>query len=242
MRDLVDLGLIGADNARTRAYVQLLSAEGYRLHTCYIMAEDPSLLEKAAAGYVRAEAPPAYFQPEEPILFTLREASIPYVLISTGSINREDTIEIIQAAEESHLIYSGFGGEIIKKTVFNTGKTFIHVHSGILPQYRGSTTIYYSLLQEGTCGASAIIMTPGLDNGDVIADALFHMPPKGISIDYIYDPFIRAKVLIKAVDSYVKHGAFIGRTQDEQKEVTYFIAHPVLRHIVGLMQDSEGGT
>lgn len=241
MKGLSDIGLIGVDNARTRAYTQQLLREGYRLHMYYIMAENPSLLEKAADSYACTESDSTYFEPKEPTLYTLRRANIPYVLIQTDSINSERSIETILSARENYLVYSGFGGQIIKKDVFNTGKIFIHVHSGILPQYRGSTTVYYSLLKEGWCGASAIIMTPELDSGDVIAEARFPMPPKGVNIDYVYDPFIRAKVLIAVMNSYMDQGILIGRKQKEHGQATYFIAHPVLRHIVGLMQDPRGG-
>jgi len=241
MRDLSDFGLIGADNTRTRAYLQLLLRKGYRLHTCYIMTEDPPLLKKTTAAYADTKPNSDYFEREQPVLYTLQEAGIPYVLIQTDSINDDRVRELVRGIGEHYLIYSGFGGQIIKKELFNQGKVFIHVHSGILPQYRGSTTVYYSLLQEGTCGASAIIMTPKLDDGNVIAEARFPMPPKNVNIDYIYDPYIRAQVLIAAVDSFLKQGTFTGRIQKEREETTYYIAHPVLRHIVRLIQDSEGG-
>ena len=74
-------------------------------------------------------------------LYTIHKAQLPYTLISTDSINSNSAIEAISKAEEGNLIYSGFGGQIIKKEVFDTGKTFVHVHSGILPNYRGSTTV-----------------------------------------------------------------------------------------------------
>ncbi|MCI9187042.1 MAG: hypothetical protein HFF33_06780 [Oscillospiraceae bacterium] len=240
MKDLSNFALIGADNPRTRAYLQLLFRGGYRLHTCYIMAKDTSLLEQAAA-YTETKLCSDYFEWEQPILYTLQKAGVPYVLVQTDSINDDCVRELIRGIEEQYLIYSGFGGQIIKKELFDLGKTFIHVHSGILPQYRGSTTVYYSLLQEGICGASAIIMTPKLDDGNVIAEARFPMPPKDVNIDYIYDPYIRAKVLIAAIDSFVGQGVFTGRKQKERDERTYYIAHPVLRHIVRLAQDSEGG-
>ncbi len=208
--NLSDLALIGADTVRTRAYLQLLLANRYRLPMCYIMTTDPAAAEAETDGYRGPDQRSSYFERSEPVLYTIKRAQIPYVLIKTDSINSSSSIEAIKKSKESNLIYSGFGGQIIKKEVFETGKTLIHVHSGILPQYRGSTTVYYSLLNEGFCGASAIVMTPGLDNGDVVAELRFPMPPQGVDIDYIYDPYIRAKVLVRALESYIELGTFAG--------------------------------
>ena len=47
------------------------------------------------------------------------------------------------------IIYSGYGGVILKEKVLSQGKKFLHVHGGFLPQYKGSTTNYYSILNEG---------------------------------------------------------------------------------------------
>ena len=41
----------------------------------------------------------------------------------------------------------------------NIEKKFLHVHGGYLPDYKGSTTNYYSLINENTIGASAIFLT-----------------------------------------------------------------------------------
>lgn len=236
---LNDIALIGADTVRTRAYLQLLLRNEYIIHHCYILTNNPETIESAAISYQERKGSPCYFERDEPVLYTLYKSQVPYTFVLTNNINSALTIDIIRKAEEKNLIYSGFGGQIIKKEVFDTGKTFIHVHSGILPMYRGSTTIYYSLLNEDFCGASAFVMTPGLDNGDVIAEKRFPMPQKGIDIDYIYDPYIRAEVLVEAVEKYLEKGSFEGRKQQDQDERTYYIAHPVLRHIVRLMQDSE---
>lgn len=236
-----DIAFVGADTVRTRAYLQLLFRKKYALHHYYILTNTPEAMEAEASAYQPEEGFSEYFSKDEPVLYTLHQANASYTLIQTDSINSAPAIEMISKAAETNLIYSGFSGQIIKKEAFDSGKTFIHVHAGILPAYRGSTTVYYSLLQEGFCGASAIVMTPGLDNGDVIAERRYPMPPCGVDIDYIYDPYIRAEVLAEAIETYLKSGAFQGRKKQEENARTYYIAHPVLRHIVRLMQDSEGG-
>lgn len=234
-----NLALLGADNARTRAYIQLLVQQNYIINKCYFMTDDPDIMKQAAIKYQGNSGVHLFFDHEQPPLFLLEKVGIPYDFIQTKDINSDVCLDALQSIPEKYLIYSGYGGQIIKENVFQTGKTFIHVHSGILPQYRGSTTVYYSLLQEGQCGASAIIMTPALDAGDVVAEERFLMPPQGIDIDYIYDPYIRARVLVKAVETYLEKGTFTGRAQGNEGSRTYFIAHPLLRHIVRLEQDCE---
>ena len=44
----------------------------------------------------------------------------------------------------------------------------MHVHSGKLPEYRGSTTLYYSLLEKNKVAASAIMINEGIDTGDIV--------------------------------------------------------------------------
>lgn len=232
-----NLALLGADSARTRAYIQLLIQNNYIINKCYLMTNAPDEMERAAGSYSSKGETYPYFDREQPVLFSLKQAGIPYEFIPTEDINSDICLAAIGRIREGNLIYSGYGGQIIKEPVFQLGKTFIHVHSGILPQYRGSTTVYYSLLQEEQCGASAIIMTPDLDAGDVVAEKRFPMPDQGVDIDYIYDPYIRARVLVKAVGVYLEQGVFSGRAQGKTGARTYFIAHPLLRHIVRLEQE-----
>jgi len=237
---LHDLALLGADTVRTRGYLQLLIKNNYYINNCYIMTNHPDDMEKSACSYSGNEEGSKYFEKEEPILYTLHKAEIPYRFLMTDDINSDICLNAVGQMEESNLIYSGFGGQIIGEPVFKMGKTLIHVHSGILPEYRGSTTLYYSLLKDGYCGASAIKMCPGLDEGDVIAEERFPMPPGNVDIDYIYDPYIRAKVLVKAIESYLEKGRFSGTAQGIQGAKTYFVIHPVLRHIVKLAQEGGG--
>lgn len=61
-----------------------------------------------------------------------------------------------------------------------------------------------------------------------MAEKRFPMPPPGIDIDYIYDPYIRAVVLVDAIERHLKSSTLLGRTQEEQEVKTYFVAHPIL--------------
>ena len=66
-------------------------------------------------------------------------------------------------------------------------KNFIHCHPGKLPQYKGSTTIYYSILRENKIYCSAIVLNKNIDEGDVLFTEKFPIPNNIFSIDKNYD-------------------------------------------------------
>ena len=226
-----DIAFVGADTVRTRAYLQLLFRKKYALHHYYILTNTPEAMEAEASAYQPEEGFSEYFSKDEPVLYTLHQANASYTLIQTDSINSAPAIEMISKAAETNLIYSGFSGQIIKKEAFDSGKTFIHVHAGILPAYRGSTTVYYSLLQEGTIGATAIFLNEGIDEGSIITKETFPMPEEKVDFDYIFDPHIRASVLLKVINLYLENGALESEMQKASLSETYYIIHPVLKHL-----------
>jgi len=62
------------------------------------------------------------------------------------------------------------GGGIVPKAVFAIGGLrLVHVHTGLLPFVRGADVLLWSLLARGRPGVSAFVMSPGLDDGDVLA-------------------------------------------------------------------------
>ena len=139
------------------------------------------------------------------------------------------------------MIYSGYGGYILKPHLFQLGRKYIHVHAGILPEYRGSTTVYYSYLQDRMFGATAIFLSEGIDEGEIIVCDTFAVPKEAVDIDYIYEPYMRSRVLIKAIKKYLSDGAFISGRQNADGAETYFIIHPVLKHIAMLGIEKEQG-
>ncbi|MDR0375549.1 MAG: hypothetical protein LBH85_07475 [Treponema sp.] len=118
-----------------------------------------------------------YFDKDEPVVFTLERNNIPFEILLSDNINDDSVVKRLRGIAEKYIIYSGFGGQLLKPRLFETGKKFLHVHAGRLPEYRGSTTVYYSILMENACGASAIFLTPEIDEGNVITASSFAPPP-----------------------------------------------------------------
>ena len=86
-------------------------------------------------------------------------------------------------------------------------------------------------MQEKIFGATAIFLSEGLDEGEILAQDTFEMPKETVDIDYIYEPFLRSKVLIKVLQQYVENGCLVSEKQGSQAAETYFIIHPVLKHL-----------
>lgn len=237
---LKDFIMVIGITSRTKAYLQNMIKNNYIPSICLVLAEDESELiknDKLNNGLVSNE----YFGIEEPLLKTLKDNRVNYKIIGSKDINSDRVKRELEKHSQKYIIYSGYGGYILKDHLFNMGKKFIHIHAGILPQYRGSTTAYYSMLMERKIGASAIFMNAGIDTGDVIFAEQYDLPRDGVNIDYVYEPYIRSQVLIKTLKKYIENGKFLTVNQDVEKSETYYIIHPVLKHIALISHAQESG-
>jgi methionyl-tRNA formyltransferase len=232
------IGVLASDTARTKAYIQAMVAEDMLPEICIVYSDNSKLMEKEANKYEKPSTQKRYFDLNEPIIYTLDRAGIPYLIIESKDINSEQMQSAIADCNAEYLVYSGYGGYILKPNLFQLGKKFIHVHAGILPKYRGSTTVYYSYLQEGKIGATAIFLNERIDEGEIIVQKEYGLPSEKVDIDYIYEPYIRSKVLMEALKIYSESGTLTGRTQGQDGAETYFIIHPLLKHIALLEMEN----
>jgi methionyl-tRNA formyltransferase len=228
--------LLGANTARTKAYLQFLTRTGNIPAHVFIMTLDPKSLIEESNNFRSSSSAPLTedFLLEEPILYTLQSYGVSYQFVATESVNSLETIEALNQNDALYVIYSGFGGQIVKSDVLSLGKKFLHVHPGVVPYYRGSTTIYYSLLKEGAIGASAIFLEDKLDCGALLKTKWFDLSKLESDVDYKVDPYIRATLLVEVIEEYKIRGYFETETQIENKGETYYIIHPVLKHIAML--------
>lgn len=236
---LKDFALLAADTARTKAYLHAMLQRKLLPAMCIVYSEDISKMQKDAKTYLKCGVKEQYFDLQRPVLSFIQEGDIPYVLVENKDINSEEIKSIIQNLQQKYLIYSGYGGYILRPHLFQLGKKYIHVHAGLLPKYRGSTTAYYSFLQERSLGATGIFLSEGIDEGEMLAWDTFEAPRASVDIDYIYEPYIRSRVLIKVLEKYLSDGELTGCAQSMEGAETYFIIHPVLKHIALLGMKKE---
>ena len=152
-------------------------------------------------------------------------------MLSTAPIDDDANLALFAELPVEVLIFSGYRTGILRNAAFEIGKRFLHVHGGYVPDYRGSTTFYYSVLSRGMMGASAIWMDSGIDTGPVLARRQYPVP-QGIDIDYVLDPLMRADTLVHVLTQRAQTG--------EWPDTEYFSAsdgeifhkiHPVLKHL-----------
>lgn len=227
--------LIAANTVRSQAYVQAIEAAGL-VPAKIILYGDHSAGNLRPMPLNPAEsAPRGMFTPDfsEPVRDTVARNNWQMSELQTSQINDPSVAKCLQEMNAGLVVFSGHGGEIVSPALLNIGFDFLHVHPGRLPQYRGSTTIYYSLLNTGECFASAILLAPGIDEGPVIAEKKFPVPPKGSNIDNHYDPVIRADLLVDVLNLYMTEGALPETPhQNNGAARNYFVIHPLLKHIV----------
>lgn len=168
------------------------------------------------------------FDEKEHILKTIEDNNIKYSLIDDLNINSPKVISQVAKLDDEYIVYSGPGGTILRKEILSLGKKFLHVHPGWLPKFRGSTTIYYSMLVNSTVGASVIIFEEGIDEGPILYKNEYKIIEKNIDFDYVLDPLVRAKTLI---EFFKMKELSTTQQKEEDESSTFYIIHPLLKHI-----------
>jgi methionyl-tRNA formyltransferase len=225
---LSDVGLLAVDSMRTRAYLSALASRG--------MAPAEAILMGPGGGPSPQERS-ELFDNTTPALEAVRRAGVPHRVLQERDVNSASVIAAVRESPTSVFIYSGPAGGILREEILSSGKRFLHVHAGLLPRYRGSTTAYYSLLEEGECGASALFLDRRIDGGAVLATKRYPAPRDRRTIDYEYDPYLRSDLLADVLGRHAATGRWGESPQAESESRTYFIIHPVLKHIAILGSD-----
>jgi len=224
-------GMLLANTSRSRAYLDLLMRNDMSPSAVVLVSRGDE--DDRASGDSVVE-----FDNTTPVRDRLRERGVPTAHVVTDDINaRVVAVEVARLGVDL-VVYSGYPGVRLKSGLLRSGAELLHVHGGRLPMQRGSTTVYYSLLKEGCCWASAIVMNEQLDRGCVVAQRRYPPPRRRSLLDHGYDPFIRADLLCRVMKQWVLHGWLPRTTQSVAGEMHY-VMHPVLRHVVILAGESD---
>ncbi|WP_243544279.1 formyltransferase family protein [Pseudodesulfovibrio tunisiensis] len=231
MAALNAVGMVLADTSRSRVYLQALEAHGLGPSHAFVLPSPdrrPGQVGDDAAG--RCAVPWGEVDLGRDVFSLLKESDIPHDVLPSADINAVETVRLLATSPCDVFIYSGFGGVILRSPVLNCGKRFLHVHGGFLPDYKGSTTNYYSYLQDGECGASAIFMTDRIDSGPVLHRIRVVPESDLLEMDHVLDSCYRARVLCETLASYRDSGEWPVVDVAGQGRVHY-IMHPLLRHV-----------
>jgi len=236
---MINFSMLLINNNRSKAYLQNLVASGFIPNKIIVLndknvtlvehTENDKLISKDTnQKFIRKlEDLDMSFDEKEHILKTIKEYNINYCVIDNLDINSKDVVEEVKKLNDEYIVYSGPGGTILRKEILSFGKKFIHVHPGWLPKFRGSTTIYYSMLLNSTVGCSVILFDEGIDEGPILYRKEYQLKEKEIDFDYVLDPLVRAKTLVE----FFKKGQLdlIIQKEDEESS-TFYIVHPLIKH------------
>ena len=158
-----------AFTARSRAYAQALANAELRPELTLLYG-DPTTDRPGQGGQdvVGGTGGGEVFLPDPrtPLLETLTTHGFDHEVVVAASVNEEELVGRLEALEPRFVAFSGYGGEIVRDAAL-AAADFLHIHSGWLPSFRGSTTGYYSWLEEQGLGASAILLAPRIDEGPI---------------------------------------------------------------------------
>lgn len=231
---LKDVGLVLAPTHRSRAYVQALLQVGLEPAVCFMLpGEEPQDIKHPTPHFDLCGL-------QEPFCFDVNQAARVSAMkggwrvrdLPNEDINNIKNLEAMEAENLSFLVYSGMPKSLLSSEALNISSKFIHIHGGYLPKYRGATCFYYSLLECGKIGQSAIILDEGIDTGSILLRRWYDPIGAG-DLDYVFEPMTRADLLCRVLLQYGKHGFFEPDFEGDIKEGEhqYFVIHPVLKNI-----------
>ena len=153
-----------------------------------------------------------------------------YQHINEYDVNSKKVVDQIKIIGPDLIIFSGYGGQILKKNHFDLNLPYVHMHPGDIPSERGSTTIFYSILNRNACTVTAFLMNEKIDAGNIITKSHYPAPTKNVNIDQYYDNIIRANCLIDAVKALSRKNEIIPFPPNDNS-LEYYIIHPLLKNI-----------
>jgi methionyl-tRNA formyltransferase len=222
--------LLATHGARTQSYAQNMARAGLALGGVLLYGDPapaPGHLPRVqrCAGVPLADL-------SLPLEETCAQAGWPLDRVFASDVNHPEVASKLSALAPSLVIFSGAGGQIVKPPLLELGAPFLHAHSGWLPRYRGSTTIYYSILEERDCAVSVLLLNREIDGGPILARRRYPLPPPGIDVDCLYDAAIRADLLVQVLSRCEACGTLPEPIDVAGEEAgTYYVVHPVLKHL-----------
>jgi methionyl-tRNA formyltransferase len=226
--------IILLNNNRSKAYLQTLCAHGFKPQDAVVFSDGNPVMATKQTQICRLNGFRAFFDMQESIYQMLDKEEIQYTIVNDMNPNSKISEKAIASLSANYVLYSGPAGVILKPNIINLGKRIIHAHPGILPQFRGSTTIYYSLLIKGKAGCSVILLDEGIDSGFLLFSKEYQLETGFLDYDTIVDPLVRAETLLEMFEYAQGNISILDTNMQNGKPNTFFIIHPLLKHLAML--------
>ena len=144
------------------------------------------------------------------------------------NVNSKKLEKKIKPFNSDYILFSGYSAEIIKNQIL-LKKNLIHCHPGLLPKYRGSTVMYYSLILDKEIFVSIFKISEKIDNGRLLYTKKFNAPGVLSKIESEFDNKIRSNALVSFI--LEKNKIYIKKKKTDNLTF-YYISHPIIRNIL----------
>lgn len=158
-----------------------------------------------------------------------KKYNIDLVKLNSDTVDRADIIKLLLNSPYKFIIYSGYPGKIIKSKKLIKNKNFLHSHPGKLPNFKGSTTIFYSLIATKKIFCTTFILSGKLDGGQIILINEYTAPKKISEINGVFDDKIRSINMVKAIKKIQSRKFKKKKVIINSKYKEYSVAHPLIR-------------
>jgi methionyl-tRNA formyltransferase len=233
------LVLLCGRTARSSAYAQTLAQAGIIPDAVIIYGDTPATLSSQRSLEVQDLG--VLFCPDVRLDVFAIANKYNWTIYQCDSkyLDSKELQSALDALNPDLLVYSGYGGQLVPVSILSRCKV-LHVHSGWLPDYRGSTTLYHEVVEHSQCAASALYLDESIDTGPILMRQRYPMPPAGIDVDYLYDNAIRADLLVKVLSKLLYATRCLEPLSQDDASLPYFIIHPLLKHLALLAIDAKG--
>jgi len=227
---MTDFGFILYPGMRSWAYLQVMIQ--LNLHPSLIICLHNSKNSQLDTALDKPWVQQHFFDPDFQLKQYLASYQPDVVHLTTESINDPSILAELNRSHLRRWLFSG--GGVLKPHLFQDDHQFLHVHPGHLPDVRGSTCFYYSLLCDRTLFASSFWLTPELDAGEPIHISGFkvNLPAERLSpafVDQVLDPWIRARCLYQTLKQWPTPKALPSTTHRAPSDRACYVMHPLLR-------------
>ena len=227
MKKLNNLAFLCAKNSRSIAYFDILKKNNVLPSTIILLDV------KKNYKHLKIKKN-KFFNYNFDIEYFALKNKINLIKIKNAKINDPRCLQVTKNLKEKFIIYAANYGDILAEEYFTFKKKFIHVHPGKLPTYKGSTTYYYEILKKNSISYSVIFQNSKIDNGGIIYSCTYNLKKIKVEkhkLDHVYDPYLRSIVLLNVILKLKKLKKLNSKKQAQKNSKTYYIIHPVLKHI-----------
>ena len=186
-------------------------------------------LDKIVKNKIKFQKIILYSKKKKEVYKFLRKKKLTNFLtfLPTDNVNSAILEKQIKKYKSKFNIISTYPGEIIKNLSLLKYK-LLHCHPGNLPMFKGSTTIYYTIILNKKICVSLFEISKKIDSGKILYKKYFNIPKKLISIEKDFDSKIRALTLVDYLQNNFKYRNF----KSKKNYLPYYIVHPIIRQIV----------